>query len=234
MNRSLSPGRRIALAAGSAGLAGGLALGVVGIASASSGSPSAPKAASSQEHHDGKRGGRHGDDHVRRHGPGSLVTAVTATQLTLDTPGGTKTVALTPATTYHRGRSKAAFTDLKSGEIVRVRLLNRKAAVPVAKSVDIQPAGLAGYVTAINGSSMTVVDPAGFTRTVKTAASTTYRKNGAAGTASEVVVGSFIRAQGSVDPDGSTLDATRIEMGHPAKKPADTRSSAAPTATTSG
>jgi len=135
----------------------------------------------------------------------------------VDTPRGTKTEALTPATTYRHGRATATRTDVKIGEIVRVRLVDPAATAAVAKAVEIEPAHVGGFVRAVDGSTLKLVDESGFTRTIRTSSATTYEKDGAAAQASALTVGSFVRAEGVVDPDGTTLDAARVATGHPAR-----------------
>ncbi len=218
MSTSPTRGRRVALVAG---LVAGLGLGVNGLASAASTTPTTPPSGAAGQPGHGPRGDHgHGrGDRGPRHGAGGLVTAVTGTQLTVDTPRGPKTVALTPATTYRHGRATATRTDVKVGEIVRVRvrLVDPAATAAVAKAVEIEPAHVGGFVSAVDGSTLKVVDESGFTRTIRTSSSTTYEKDGAAAKASALTVGSFVRAEGVVDPDGTTLDAARVATGHPAR-----------------
>ncbi|GAC1611917.1 MAG: hypothetical protein NVS3B26_29550 [Mycobacteriales bacterium] len=123
-------------------------------------------------------------------------------------------MAVTPATVYRRGGKAATFADVKPNEIVRVRLVDPKAASPVARTVDIEMARAEGYVIAVNGPSFTIVGLNGFARTVTETAATTFRDAGKAGSAAEVTVGKFVRAAGTVDPNGTSLDATRISTGH--------------------
>ena len=218
--------KRWTLLAGSAGLVGGLALGVSGLASATgsttpavvAASPSNEPSAGPDRHEfkrDMHRGPGHGFDGPRR---GGLVAAVTDSSLTLRTPGGTKTVALNSSTSYYEGKTKATKAAVKVGKIVAVRLADPKASSPVASVVTVLPAHLAGFVTKIEGDTITVVDHSGFTRTIKTSPATTYEKDGATGKASDVTVGALIRAVGSVDADGTTLDATRVSVGRPDKQ----------------
>lgn len=210
--------RLVAAAAAGTGLAAGLFLSVTDLASASTTTTSptsSPGAASS-----GPRHGHHG-----RHGAeGALVTSVNGNTITLDTPRGIKTVTVNSATVYKHGTTTATLADVKVHDIVRVQLVDPNAPAPVAKEVRIEKARLDGYVTAVNGSTLTVIDRGGFTRTVQESQTTTYRDAGNAGNAgnpSEVTVGKHIRAEGNVDPNGTTLDATRIGTGQPQPAPAD-------------
>ena len=235
----------MAMIAGAAGLAGGLALGVTGLASAAGSDPTptpnptkTPKQTAGQWA-GGPRfgpggfggGGRGGHGPGRRGGfDGGLVSAVTDSSLTLRTPDGSQTVSLTSATTYYQGQTKTTRSAVSVGEVVAVRVADPKATPKVASRVTVQPAQLAGFVTGISGSTITVADESGFTRTIRTSTSTTYQKDGAAGKASDITVGAFVHAVGSVDSNGTTLDATKVSVGRPARPVRDpaTRPSGAP------
>lgn len=209
-------GRKVAVLAGSAGLMAGLVLGATGLASATPNPDSSPAAAGSTtqpgEHHQG----RHED---RRHGAGDLVTAISGDKLSLDTPQGPKTVTLTSSTTYKHGKAAATVADVKPNEIVRIQYVDRAATNLVAKRVDIELAREVGYVTQVQGPLVTITDINGFTRVIQESATTTYRNKAAAGSATDVTVGSFIRAVGNVDGTGTVLQATEIGVGQPAHKP---------------
>jgi hypothetical protein len=71
---------------------------------------------------------------------------------------------------------------------------------------------LVGKVTAVSGDSITITDPQGFTRAILVSGSTTYKRGGASVTIAAVVVGSKIFAQGTVDANGTTLDALSIDI----------------------
>jgi hypothetical protein len=65
-------------------------------------------------------------------------------------------------------------------------------------------------------STRRATDESGFTRTITTATTTTYEKDGATATSSILTVGALIRGLGTVDADGTTLDATKVSVGRPA------------------
>ena len=216
--------RLVAVTAAGTGLAAGLALGVTGLASAAPTSGSTTTAASGglAQHagkHDGK-GHRQGREH---HRAGALVTAVNGNTLTLDTPRGGQTVTVTAATRYQHGAAAAALADVHAGETGRVALVDPAATSPVATTVRSELAHEAGYVHSANGSTVTIIDGNGFTRTVQENPTTSYRTNGATGSPSDVTVGRFIRVQGNVEANGTTLNASKIAVGmgkRPARTPA--------------
>ena len=218
------PHRRIAIATGAAGVVAGLALGVTGLASAAGSSPTpAPsKSGAVAPKTDPDGDGRHGPGRMHRHehgpgGRGGLVTSVAGDTVTVDTPRGSQTITLNASTTYYDGRTKATKSVLAAGEIIGVRLVDPAAAKPVARQIVVLPAHVEGWVAKVDGATITLTDPAGFTRTVTTSSATTYQKDGAAGTAAEVKAGVFIRAAGKVAGDGTTLTVSRIGTGSPGR-----------------
>lgn len=223
---------RIAVAAGTAGLLGGLALGVTGVATAADPATSPTQDQQSLQQrpmHDGRggpmgmgdrmgmgmgmgdrmgKGGHHGRG-------GGLVTAVDADSLTVNTHDGIKTVALTGSTTYYEGRTKATRAAVDVGDVVGVRLVDPAATSPVASVVVVRLAHVAGWVTAVDGSTITLKDVDGFTRTVRTTNSTDWYDDGSESSSSIAKVGAFVRAHGTVASDGTTLQAARVATGTP-------------------
>jgi hypothetical protein len=161
-------------------------------------------------------GGLRGRGFGRFLGPGGTITAVSSTRLTLQTPGGsTVTVTLTPSTAYYRDADKAAFSDLKVGQRVRVQVTDPLAATLTAGAVQIVLPQLVGTVTAVNGSTITITDPGGFTRTIHTSSSTSYTSDGQRASASAVTKGKLIRAAGTIAQGGTDLNASRVDVVTP-------------------
>ncbi len=73
---------------------------------------------------------------------------------------------------------------------------------------------LDGTVTSVNGSDIVIKDHDGFTRTITTSGSTTYSN----GLTASPAVGSQVHATGTVDANGTSLDATTL--GTPPTPPA--------------
>ena len=69
-----------------------------------------------------------------------------------------------------------------------------------------------GEVTRVDGNTITVTQRGGTTATIHVDGDTTYRVNGAAGSLSDIKVGSIIVAEGTQRTDGS-LDAARVGTG---------------------
>ena len=127
--------------------------------------------------------------------------------------GTTTTYALTSATTYAEGSTTISASDVVVGDQVMIGLSSTSSTT--ATRVDVREPTLTGWVSAVNGDVITITDLDGFTRTVVVDGSTTYEKSGAASALSDVTVGTVITAQGSVDANGTTLDATSVTIGQP-------------------
>lgn len=211
--------RRLATTAGAAGLIAGVALGATGLASAAGSSPTPTPATGAKPA--APSGGPQGRHPGRPGGPGgpgmqeAVVVSVTSSTLEVATPRGTRTISLTDKTKYFQGPDSSNFATLGKNELVRVQLVDRSAAKPVAAEVHVLPAHLEGYVTAVTGGTLTVLDQGGFSRTVLTSLATKVQKDGASGKLTDIAVGSFVRASGTAQ--GSDLQAAHLATGRPAK-----------------
>jgi hypothetical protein len=144
-------------------------------------------------------------------GNGGYVTAVTATSVTVLLWNGTSTTyTLSPTTTYTEGSAASTLASLVVGD--RVKVQTSSAAPTAATSVNIELAELFGTVTAVGTGTITIRDPQGFSRTIAVGTSTTYTNGGAAGSLTDVVVGSEILAQGTIDTNQTTLDAVSVAV----------------------
>jgi hypothetical protein len=142
-------------------------------------------------------------------GTGGDVTAVTSTSVTIQLWGGsTATFTLTPTTTYIEGSTSTTTSPLVVGD--RVRIGVSPSSSTTAASVTIELAELFGTVKSVTGDTILITDPQGFTRTILISGATTY---GQGGSISDVIAGAKIFAQGTVDANGTTLDALNIDVG---------------------
>jgi hypothetical protein len=187
------------------GVAAAVALSGAGLAYASAGSGASPATATSST--------AKSTTHAKHRKPPAedLVTAISGTSLKADTPKGPKTFTLTSTTTYHRGSAHLTEADIKAGQIVRIRTAKGGT---TAKSVAIAPTVITGYVQSLSGSTLTVIDRSAFSHKVSTTGAT-YKKDGAAGKASDVAVNDLVHVQGFLGADGSTVDATTIGVHQP-------------------
>ena len=141
------------------------------------------------------------------------VTSATSSSLAVkDLFGTAHTYQVTSATKVRSvSDTGIAITDVATGAHVHVTASGTGSNAK-ATEVDVLAAGVAGSVTAVSGSTITVRDMDGFTRTVTTSSGTTYTKDGSSATASAVTSGAVVFARGTVDSDGTTLDATAVDV----------------------
>ncbi|HTT59349.1 MAG TPA: hypothetical protein VMF33_04815 [Acidimicrobiales bacterium] len=141
-------------------------------------------------------------------GTGGDVTAVSSTSITITEWNGTSaTFALTNTTTYTEGKTSVTWSALTTGERVNIGVSSSDPST--ATSVNIELAQLIGTVQSVNGNTILITDPQGFTRTIMVGTGTTYQ----GGSLSSIVQGTKIFAQGTVDTNGTTLGAVTIYIG---------------------
>lgn len=147
-------------------------------------------------------------------GLGGLVTAVSGTSITVKDPRGTSTTyAIDAATKVTKERQTATAADLVVGE--HVRILVSTTSATTAAGIDIELARIGGQVVSVSGNTITVSDRDGFYRTVTVSGDTTFSKGGASATLSDVTTGALIMAEGTVDANHTTLDASSVGIGLP-------------------
>jgi len=148
-----------------------------------------------------------------RFSEGGYVSAVTATSVTvLRWNGKTTTYTITPTTVFTEGNKPTTAASLVVGDRVNIRLA--RSATTTALRINIELAELAGRVTNVSGNTITITGPQGFSRTILVSAATTYKESGVAAALANVTVGFDVSAQGTVDPNGTTLDALTMTIGH--------------------
>ncbi len=145
--------------------------------------------------------------------PGGVVTAVSATSITLRGPSGaTSTFSIDSSTTVSKDRATSTLGALAVGD--EVRIVPTAPGSTTARSIDIEQPTVMGKVTAISGDAITVTGPDGTSQTVIVSSATTYAKAGASATLADVTVGSSIFAQGTfASTSPVTLDATTVGVG---------------------
>ncbi len=146
-------------------------------------------------------------------GTGGYVSAVSpGVSVTVESWNGTTTTyTLTSTTTYTEGTTTVGSTALVQGD--RVEIGVSSSSPTTATSVTIELAELFGTVSTVSGGTITIKDPQGFTRTIVTGSATTYSQGGATSSLSAVVQGAKIIAEGTIDANGTSLDALSIDIG---------------------
>jgi len=141
------------------------------------------------------------------------ITAINGSDLSLKTDDGwTRTITVTSTTTITKGGATITVGDLAVGDQIVFAQDRATDGTYSVTAIHVVLPSVVGQVTAIDGNTITVTQPRGTTATIHVDGSTTYEVNGAAGTLSDVKVGSFIAAEGTQRTDGS-LDAAAVRTG---------------------
>jgi hypothetical protein len=141
------------------------------------------------------------------------ITAINGSSISLKTDDGwTRTITVTSSTTITKGGATITVGDLAVGDAIRFAQDKATDGTYTVTDIVVVLPHVGGEVTAINGNTLTVTQRDGTTATIHLDADTTYRVNGAAGTLSDIKVGSIVMAEGTLQADGS-LDAAAVRIG---------------------
>jgi hypothetical protein len=141
------------------------------------------------------------------------ITAIDKPTISLATDDGWKrTITVTDATTITKGGAAIAFTDLAVGDKIQFRQERATDGTYTVTAIAVVLPTIAGQISAIDGTTITVTQPGGTTATIHVDANTTYSLAGRAGSLSDLKVGSVVVAAGTQRSDGS-LDAASIRGG---------------------
>ena len=147
-------------------------------------------------------------------GLGGSITALSASSITVqDGRGTSSSYTIDSSTKVTKDRMAATYADLAVGE--HVRIIASTTSPTTAAGVEIELARVAGQVVSVSANSITVSDRDGFYRTISVGSSTSYTKSGASAALSDVATGSFVMAEGTVDANHTTLDASSVGIGLP-------------------
>ena len=141
------------------------------------------------------------------------ITAIDGDKVSLETDDGwTRTITLTDATTITKAGATITAGDLAVGDEVRIRQDRADDGTYTVTHLVVVLPTLAGQVTAVNGSTITITLRGGTTATIHVDGDTIYRVGGEDGALSDVTVGSIVIAEGTQRADGS-LDADIVRTG---------------------
>lgn len=151
----------------------------------------------------GGRGGAFGRSSVS-------ITAIDGSRLSLRTDDGwTRTIDASGAT-ITRGGARADLSALRVGDRISFREKRNDDGTYKITAIDVVQPSVAGTVSKVAGSTVTVRTRDG-ERTILLTGSTTYRVGAKAGTKDAVVVGARIIARGTLGSDG-TLTASSVTV----------------------
>jgi len=141
------------------------------------------------------------------------ITSIAGSDIALKTDDGwTRTITSTSTTTITKGGATIKITDLKAGDQVRFSQTKATDGTYTVTAIVVVLPHVVGQVKTIDGQTLTVTQPDGTTATIHVDGSTTYTVDGVAGKLSDVKVGAFVGAEGTLRADGS-LDAATVHSG---------------------
>lgn len=149
-------------------------------------------------------------------GAGITITAIDGSKLSLKTADGwTRTIDVASGTTISRAGKTIAIGDLKVGDAISFREQRGSDGTYTIKAIDLILPSIAGQITKIDGSTITVKQFDGTAATIHVSSTTTYGVAGVAkgkGALSDLKVDGFLIANGTKRADGS-LDAESVFGG---------------------
>jgi hypothetical protein len=143
------------------------------------------------------------------------VTAVNGSTISLKTDDGwTRTITVTSDTKVTKGGEAATASDIAVGDTVRIAQKKNADGTFTVTGVAIVLPRVAGTVTAVDATTITITDRKGVKQTIHTNGATTYHAGGGDGTRADVTVGANIAAVGEQAADGS-ITATSVNVALP-------------------
>lgn len=142
------------------------------------------------------------------------ISAINGSSLSLETEDGwTRTITVGSSTTITKGGETIAVGDLAVGDQIGFSQERASDGTYTITAIKVVLPSIGGEVTAIADNTITVTHKDGTTGTIHVDGDTTYQVNGTTGQAlSDIEVGDFVVADGSLRTDGS-LDADAVHSG---------------------
>lgn len=143
------------------------------------------------------------------------ITAIDGSKLSLRTDDGwTRTITVTSETTITKAGQTIGIGDLRVGDEIRfAQRRNSDGTYTITRIVVVVPT-VAGVVTGLSDTTITVTVRDGTSQTIRTTSATTYKVGDSAGTRADVTVGAQIVAAGERASDG-TLTASTVVVALP-------------------
>jgi len=143
------------------------------------------------------------------------VTAVNGSSVSLKTVDGwTRTITIASDTKGTKGGEPATASEIAVGDTVRIAQKKNADGTFTVTGVAIVLPRVAGTVTAVDATTITITDRKGVKQTIHTNGATKYHTGDAAGTRADVTVGANIAAVGEQATDGS-ITATSVTVALP-------------------
>jgi hypothetical protein len=143
------------------------------------------------------------------------ITAINGNDISLSTADGwTRTITVDSGTTYSKGGASIGLGDLKVGDEIGFRQTREDSGTWTIDSIVVVLPHVAGEISKIDGSTITLTQRDGTTATVVVNANTKFDVDGNVSAAlSDLKVGMVLMAEGARSDDA--LTATRVRAGTP-------------------
>jgi hypothetical protein len=157
----------------------------------------------------GMRGGDFGGDFHD-----ITITSISGSSLSLKTADGwTRTITPTAATTITKAGATITVSDLSVGDQVAFSQTKQTDGTYTIDAIRVILPSVGGQVSAVSGNTITVTQGDGTSATIHVDSATAYQVEGVTtATLSDIKVGNFVVAQGTLRTDGS-LDASLVASG---------------------
>jgi hypothetical protein len=141
------------------------------------------------------------------------IAAINGSSLSLETADGwSRTITVLDSTTVTKAGETITLADLVVGDQIGFSQERQTDGSYTITAIKVVLPTVGGEVTAIDGNTITVTGRDGTIGTIHVDGDTTYQVNGDTGALSDISVGSFVVAQGTLRTDGS-LDADAVHSG---------------------
>jgi len=146
---------------------------------------------------------------------GITITAISGSNISLETADGwTRTITVDADTEYTKSGDAIALGDLAVGDEIGFRQTLEDDGTWTIDAIVVIPPHVAGEVTAVSGSTITVEQRDGTNATITVNGDTEYVVDGDAAALADVEVGMHLLAEGTENADGS-LTATDVKAADP-------------------
>ena len=140
-----------------------------------------------------------------------MISAIKDLQISLATADGwSRTITATSATVITKGGQTIEVADLKVGDEIHFRQTRNADGTYTIVAIDVVVPRTGGEVTKVDGNDITIKKRDGTSQIVTVTGSTVYRLGSAAGSKSDVKVGSDIEAAGTIS--GTAFTATSVSI----------------------
>ncbi len=142
------------------------------------------------------------------------IASISGSSLSLKTADGwARTITPTSTTTITKAGATITASDLEVGDQITFSQTRQTDGTYTIDAIRVILPSVGGQVSAVSGSTITVTQRDGTSATIHVDSATTYQVEGVTtATLSDIKVGNFVMAQGTLRTDGS-LDASTVASG---------------------